>query len=173
MIKDMTFNGRQLIWPGKGTFKATSGLPEHQMPKHQCVKDFGPIPEGNYKVFIADQGTAKDDGTGRCAISPAWGIQTIPRGEAAKYCEPYWANWGFNRARMEPADNATKNRCAPIFRNGFYLHDSTKGYSHGCIEVEGRIFRMLREYNRTSNKSTLLINVTYTPGVSTNGGTKR
>tara|TARA_B100001109_G_scaffold255904_1_gene263100 strand:+ start:29899 stop:30255 length:357 start_codon:yes stop_codon:yes gene_type:complete len=64
------------------------------MPGEQCTPEAGPVPEGQYKVFISDHGIAEDDGRGICALKPSWGIQVIPRGSAAGGCEPYWANWG-------------------------------------------------------------------------------
>lgn len=59
-----------------------------------------------------------------------------------------------------------------LLGGGFYLHDSTKGYSHGCIEVEGRIFPQLRSFNRSTGKASLIIKVSYIKGKETNGGTK-
>jgi len=86
---DLVYDGQILKWPNKGlAFKATSGMSGHQMPDEQCTPDAGPVPEGLYKVFITDQGVAKDDGRGICAISPSWGIQEIPRGVKAGVCEP-------------------------------------------------------------------------------------
>jgi hypothetical protein len=73
---------------------------------------------------------------------------------------------------MEPADVATKNRCSPIMRGGFYLHDSIKSYSHGCIEVEMRLFPLLRAYHKATKKNTLILKVSFVKGRSTNGGTK-
>ncbi|WP_221892335.1 hypothetical protein [Teredinibacter haidensis] len=73
---------------------------------------------------------------------------------------------------MEPADLAAKSKCSPTMRGGFYLHDSTKGYSHGCIEVETRIFPLLRAFNKATNKNTIILKVKYNKGVATNGGTK-
>jgi hypothetical protein len=172
MLSDMNYDGQNISWPGIGTFKATSGLPGSQEPKNICIPDNGPIPEGFYKIYLLDHGAANDDGSGTCNLKPSWGIQHIPRGNAAGVCEPYWANWGSNRARMEPADINTKNLCLPIIRGGFYLHDSTKGYSHGCIEVETRIFPVLRSYHSTTNNSTLILKVEYVKGRQTNGGTK-
>lgn len=167
------YDGQFLKWNDKSlAFKATSGMPGHQMPGEQCLPDAGPVPEGVYKVFIVDQGMAQDDGRGICNIKPSWGIQTIPRGALAGECEPYWANWGTNRARMEPADEKTKKTCAPISRGGFYLHDSVKGYSHGCIEVESRLFTHLREHHKLSKAQTLILQVKYVAGRATNGGTK-
>ena len=172
MLYQMEYDGKKIVWNGRGTFKATSGMPKSQIPSKQCTPDAGPVPEGYYKVYIGNQGEAQDDGRGLCNLKPAWGIQQIPRGTKAGICEPFWANWGVNRARMEPADLLTKNACKPITRGGFYLHDSTKGYSHGCIEVESRIFSLLRTYNKTMKKSTIILKVKYNKGLKTNGGTK-
>jgi hypothetical protein len=171
MFFDMTYDGQNITWPGRGAFKATSGLPGFQLPNNSCVPNSGPIPEGLYKVFISDHGVAQDDGTGYCSLKPSWVIQKIPRGTAAGSCEPYWESWGSNRARMEPADNPTKNRCSPIMRGGFCSHDSTKGYSHGCIEVETKLFPLLRSHHKTTKKNTLVLKVSYVKGRSTNGGT--
>ncbi|MFC4483141.1 tlde1 domain-containing protein [Cupriavidus campinensis] len=170
VIPDMKFDGQVLSWIGSGTFKATTGLAGHQHPNNQCVKDSGPIPEGMYKVLVTDLGVAKDDGTGQCNLSPGWGVQRIPRGADAGMCETYWANWGRNRARLEPADIKTSKACTPK-RAGFYIHDSTKGYSHGCIEVEPRFFAILRA-RATSQRSHFILSVKYVPGRATNGGTR-
>lgn len=67
------------------------------------------------------------------------GLEYHPRGQAAGTCEIYWANWGYNRIRLESADEKTRKACGGK-RGGFYIHDSTKGYSHGCIEVEPVFF---------------------------------
>jgi hypothetical protein len=171
MKVDMSYDGQILTWQGWGKFKATSGLPHLQKPELQCITDAA-IPEGLYKVFLADRGTARDIAPGRCQLQPAWGMQTVPRGLAAGECEKYWAGWGWHRARMEPFDAATKLKCFPV-RGGFFLHDSTKGYSHGCIEVEGRLFSMLENYRRSSKKNTMTIKVAYVKGRPTNGGTKK
>ena len=162
---DLFYDGQFIKWNDKRlVFKATSGMPGHQMPEKQCIPDAGPVPEGLYKVYIVDHGA--------CALKPSWGIQEIPRGAKAGACEPYWANWGKNRARMEPADEPTKKHCAPVSRGGFYLHDSVKGYSHGCIEVDTKIFKHLREYYTAKKKQTVILQVKYIAGRSTNGGTK-
>lgn len=64
MVVDMEFDGQVLAWNGSGRFKATSGLPGHQVPTKQCLKDEGPLPEGIYKVLFTDRGAAKDNGEG-------------------------------------------------------------------------------------------------------------
>ncbi|WP_221892334.1 hypothetical protein [Teredinibacter haidensis] len=83
MHHEMHYDGQSLKWDTRGKFKATSGLPESQLPKNQCVPDSGPIPEGFYKIFLANHGLAKDDGRGLCALKPSWGIQSISSGEEA------------------------------------------------------------------------------------------
>ncbi|NHZ42533.1 tlde1 domain-containing protein [Massilia aquatica] len=171
MVVDMEFDGQVLTWNGSGRFKATSGLPDNQVPKDQCVKDKGPVPEGVYKVLFTDRGAAQDDGTGKCALIPGWGVQTIPRGAQAGSCEKYWANWGRNRAMMIAADPATRNACATE-RSGFYLHDSTKGYSHGCIEVETSFFAALQSRAKSSrSRNYFILKVKYVGNRVTNGGT--
>lgn len=160
MTHDMVYDGQTLDWPGHGKFRATSGLAGLQSPSEFCMKDNGPVPPGLYKLFLADQSAAQDDGRGACALKPAWGRQAVARGAAAGEYEPYWVNWDTRWARMAPADVATRNRCAPI-RGGFYLHDFTKGFNHGCIEVEARIFPLLRTYARSSQRPAMIIKVEY------------
>ncbi|EDU8786708.1 pathogenicity island protein [Salmonella enterica subsp. enterica] len=103
MAVRLTFDGQKLTWPGIGIFKATTGLPDLQWPDKQCVPDAA-IPEGNYKLFIQFQGEAPIRNAADCDLGPSWGWSTIPRGQAAGTCEIYWANWGYNRIRLESAD---------------------------------------------------------------------
>lgn len=138
MAVRLTFDGQKLTWPGIGIFKATTGLPDLQWPDKQCVPDAA-IPEGNYKLFIQFQGEAPIRNAADCDLGPSWGWSTIPRGQAAGTCEIYWANWditvsGWNQ-RMRRPEKPVGGK-----RGGFYIHDSTKGYSHGCIEVEPVFF---------------------------------
>ena len=170
MAAEMLFDGQILDWPNVGSFRATTGLPKYQTPDKQCIADNGPIPEGKYKIFSQNKGWAKDDGTGMCNLSPAWGVQAIPRGAIAGACELYWSQWGHNRARLEAADKKTKAACSPS-RGGFYIHDSTKGFSHGCIEVDTIFFAALASAVKHGER-TFFINVAYVPNRETNGGTR-
>ena len=155
----LTYNGKYLIWMDKNNrdiFHATSGMEKFQKPAFQCEKGTGPIPEGtyylqlrfnpNYEAVVADPQT--------CALKPAKGIQTIPDSDPLKGtadCGPYWDNWGANRVRIDAADHQTRNACNPR-RGGFYLHDSSKGFTHGCIEVEHRFFVKLYEHVQSHPK---------------------
>lgn len=172
MQHHLLYDGQRISW-NTIAFRASSGMPGFQSIAEQCnQRDAGPIPSGFYRVYLTNQGQAKAD-MQTCSLQPAWGIQTIPRGEQAGDCEPYWANWGNNRVRLEPADAQTKGRCVPVMHNGFYIHDSTKGFSHGCIEVEGRFFNLLRNYAKTRSHTRMILKVEYKEGQSTNGGTKQ
>ena len=164
-------------WPGYGDFKATSGMVGWQDPKQQCEPDRGPVPEGSFRLQLTvDKAYAQDDGSGMCDLKPASPMQYIPRGPAAGACEQFWANWGHRRVRLHPADAATRAQCNGG-RSGFYIHDSTKGYSHGCIEIEGAFFNhfiaLVSSQPLKKPKLWLTLSVKYTPGQPTNGGTKK
>lgn len=156
MKPELVYNGKKLTWEGQGVFKATSGMEDAQFSIFQCTPDKGPIPHGEYYLSLKTTGQAKDNGKDTCNLSPSSGVQTIPRGSTAGACEEFWINWGNNRVRLEPANKTTKNICTIMGyktnRGGFYLHDSTKGYSHGCIEIESLFFSKLRAFIKTKKK---------------------
>ncbi|NPU93748.1 MAG: hypothetical protein HPY82_17685 [Gammaproteobacteria bacterium] len=59
MKNELFYDGQFLKWKDKGlVFKITSGTQSNQIPEEQCSPDAGPVPEGNYKVSIVDQGMA-------------------------------------------------------------------------------------------------------------------
>jgi hypothetical protein len=176
---DLVYDGQVVSWSGHGAYKATSGMEGFQMPREQCTANKGPIPTGLYSFgLVEDKKLAQDEGTGICQLRPSPKIQRIPRGAFAADCEPYWAQWGVFRVRLEPLDRATNERCKS-WRGGFYLHDSIKGYSHGCIEVETTFFNELLSYlaamraGRTPRREKLVIEVRYVAERTTNGGTKK
>jgi hypothetical protein len=159
MKDNLFYDGAYLTWNDaydgvSRNWRATSGIVEgatdYRNSQHQCVKDKGPVPEGNYEIEVVMRGMAKADFSTCSLVRPkGGGIQSIPRGADAKRgsndCESYWMNWGINRVQMNPADRTTRNSCSPL-RTGFYIHDSSKGYSHGCIEVEADFFDVLRKF---------------------------
>lgn len=174
---DMLYDGPRLQWHGHGIFRATSGASGSQQADKQCDPQTGPIPEGTYYLWLREDET-RPAPNAECDLGQTWGIQRIPRGKDAGECEPYWAQWGKNRVRLIPRDSVTKRRCA-VQRDGFFIHDSTKGHTHGCIEVEPGFFDVLRHAVATSPRSgadaakRLVLLVSYLPGQSTNGATFR
>lgn len=169
---DMVYNGTTLNWTGNGVYPATSGLSGHQNASEQSHKDEGPIPEGLYSFQLSIAKDATMVGPGKLDVRE--GIEHLPgtwqyRGQT--YVDQAW---GPDRVRLTIVhiDDA-ENR----HRNGFYLHDSRKGYSHGCIEVSPFLFKKLREYvelppAQRGHKSRLYVRVRYpTKGSSTYGGT--
>lgn len=154
MATDMTFNGVLFTWVTNGgkTYRGTSGLPGYQSPKFETVPDNGPIPTGTYRIPIYLNGSAQDDGSATCRLESGWGLQAVPgHGSHQSYdgqdCwDAFWQNWGPHRlqlTRKTGTANAAPNR------SGFYLHDSGKGFSHGCIEIESSFFVDLKNWIRS------------------------
>jgi hypothetical protein len=158
----------------------------------------GPIPEGKYHISLKEDPHIFAIGNGVCALTPSSLIQRIPRGgdprlhnpelyvpsclyprrgqiaydgQYANGCDPYWANWGEHRVRLEPdAETAHRIAIECNSRGGFYLHDSHKGFTHGCIEVEPGFFVRLQHYVRLVKETKMLVIVKYA-GDSTYGNT--
>jgi len=172
---DLLYDGPRLQWPGQGIFRASSGVPTRQSSALQCDPEGGPIPEGSYFVLLGEEPKIPIP-TPDCQIAPAWKVQRIPWGAEAGACAPYWALWGQNRVRLTRVQSSPRRPC-PTPRGGFYIHDSTKGYTHGCIEVEPRFFEVLRHVIGTMHsphgrsRDRLYLWVKYLPGQTTNGGT--
>ncbi len=74
------------------------------------------------------------------------------------------AGWGTWRARLEKVKVNSK-------RNNFYLHNSTKGYTHGCVETCDDLYDRFSKYHQQGLGS-ILVNIRYTTD-STNGGTRQ
>lgn len=173
---DLLYDGPRLQWRGHGIFRATSGRPGRQSSGLQCDTTGGPIPEGRYFLLLREDKTVHSP-TEDCELPPAWHLQAIPSGEQAGACAPVWALWGRNRIRLTRIDPLPK--ACPMPRGGFYIHDSTKGYTHGCIEVEPLFFSVLRHIIAMAGTphgtaiDRLCLLVKYLPGQITNGGTYR
>ncbi len=172
--EDMLYDGDELHWHGVSIYKATSGMAGHQTADQQTVRDHGPIPEGKYWLFIKVAGTARVVNVAAGQLDTNQGIQNLEAmpGPDGKFYEA--PNWGKNRVRLNiiRIDNPKARH-----RNGFYLHDSTKGFTHGCVEVEPRFFVRLREFAKDEaakkkGRKQLIVKVKYPSATeSTNGGT--
>ncbi len=185
---DLFFNGQILLWEtwGKRKYKSSSGLLEtvdgqesgkrdgildYRYAKFSKKKNHGPIPEGIYTFIVKDSKGFPSALWKNCDLASAGrrtGIQTIPRGLEARNrigsedidCERYWVNWGNNRIKIFPSKKTNT-----YGRGGFYLHDSAKGYTHGCIEVDKKFFDDLRLYiHLPKRKEKLVLQVDYKNG---------
>ncbi|HKU43775.1 MAG TPA: hypothetical protein VJR89_36700 [Polyangiales bacterium] len=159
----MLYHGQAVHWRGHGTFRASSGLPQLQHPNQQCTEG-GPVPEGTWSFLTKyDRRPAQLKNDGSCELKPSKLIQDIPSWDPFDPCSNVYEAWGYHRVRLEPHDDRTRLVCKAT-RDGFYLHDSRKGYSHGCIEVEGNFFYELRVYShRPQRADRLIIQVRYFP----------
>ncbi len=164
------YNGSQVnIYKGKYgdishlylSYAGTSGAEGFQSAALQDDADEGPIPEGDYKINLAlsPRRFSQIDPTGQTDQSD--GVERVINGDGSRN-NLMWGRW---RARLN-----RENSTSP--RGNFYLHDSYKGYSHGCIETETIVYYFLL-YLSDAGYSAIKVKVQYSkPNLSTNGGTK-
>ena len=149
-----------------------------QQAKYQRYSDIGPTPEGKYKINLSpdpDRIAEADPHTGALKRNVDGGIERIPDFvENTENPGSRWtyAAWGKNRARLEPIE-VTGATSKDRDLNSFYFHDSEKGYSHGCTEVESALFNKLREYREEGNQSIEVMVHYPNRNHRTNGGTKK
>ncbi|HEY7423655.1 MAG TPA: hypothetical protein VH682_05365 [Gemmataceae bacterium] len=155
---DILYNGKQLHWYGMHLeFPATSGQNDYKRADQEGVKDYGPIPEGWYDFSVqeAKPGKNADDyfsheGVQSFSPSPDWGTQRV-RLHLKRLDEM--------AIRQKVGDQGLK---VAKSRGGFYLHNSHKGYTHGCVEVSDSFFTKLAEYRRKKHhKAHLTLRVHY------------
>ncbi len=170
------------------TYKATSGYrgPDAngktwnlQKAKYQNVRNGGPTPEGKYHVNLEPnpERVAKADiNTGDLLRDPNGGIERIPDFVENPNKQGYgwtYTEWGKHRAYLAP-DKVTGAKNSERDNYSYYLHDSQKGYTHGCTEVETELFDRLNEYRNSGNtKIDVIVNYGNNQNHSTNGGTKK
>lgn len=182
---DLIYTGKWLYWRsslpkhlrdnGPHLFAATSGLSGNQVARDQSKKDVGPVPEGLYilqaSLDDAQRTLESANRLGDAAFSNTrQGVQCLPVGGNG----PVSPSWGTFRVRIEMVKGES------FKRGGFYLHNSRKGYSHGCIEVGSSsrhedFFSSLSVYAQDpQRKRQLSLRVRYAfPDQSTFGSTKR
>lgn len=184
----LEYQGQKLNWYNgaygsksllTASYKATSGLfvdaaHDYRNSRYERLKDKGPLPEGKYWIALLPnpKRIAKaDKNSGEILANKDGGIERIPdifvRADGSTIIYP---GWGKTRARLF-ADKATNT----FGRSNFYLHDSHKGYSHGCIEVEHAFFeKLIAERSTSLHKfSKIALHISYDQkNMSTYGGTR-
>ncbi len=138
--------------PLEGCF-ATSGHQPLQSPKYQHSRS-GPLPEGLWRINLG--------------LDPARVVNTAPDGTSlqgfgVQSLGQVSLDWGTWRARLEKV-SVKNNRT-----NTFYLHNSHKGYTHGCVETCDDLYQRFVDYH-TNGVGYIYVEVRYA-GNSTNGGT--
>ena len=79
---------------------------------------------------------------------------------------------GENRAKLDPIE-VTGAESSERDNDSYYLHDSEKGFTHGCTEVETELFDDLKQYRADGNDNIKVVVSYPNPEHTTNGGTKR
>ena len=155
----LLYNGNFLIWfrdyKEFKRFPATSGQDCYQFARFQKVKDEGPIPEGSYTINLSLKANRFAQVSKDGDIIPGEGIQKIPEISDTNWGYDFTEDWGTMRARLIP-DYIAKNK---YNRGNFYIHNSNKGYSSGCIEsgYKNQLFPMLIEYGKTQPKISVIV----------------
>ncbi|GAA5484539.1 hypothetical protein Hsar01_03783 [Haloferula sargassicola] len=148
---------------------AASGLPGHQRPSEQKNKDEGPAPEGDYNVDLRPDGnrTAKaSKETGQLKMAEGGGVEKIPDSTTTTDGITYnYPGWGKNRALLEPEKGTNTHG-----RSSIYVHDSQKGFSHGCIECKD-LMDHIRKIQEQKKQKDFPVKVNYTDA-TTAGATK-
>lgn len=178
---DMVYRGTFLVWHrslpaalargGPLMFAASSGLSGSQIARFQRDENAGPLPEADYTFTArvdAAQGSVEQANKRGAKALDNWeqGIQFLPIGGNG----PVYRAWGTLRVRLTP-------RGPTHGRGGFFLHNSHKGFSHGCIEVGKTLdgvdfFATLLQYAAQGGRANLTVRVKYPyPDMSTLGAT--
>lgn len=142
-----------------GPYDATSGASGFQKSTKANLKkpDKGPVPEGLYKVNLRLCPTRLVRNSGVNTV-PGHGLEILDWSTIIE------SGWGLWRARLDKSKVKTS-------RDNFYLHNSYKGESHGCIETETELYYDLVKYKYQKN-TFIYVKVKYKlKGGTTNGGT--
>ncbi len=127
----------------------------------------GPLPEGDYSIDLSLDPNRQTEISSNGETIPGKGIQKITYIKGGKEYVRY-PDWGSQRAKLD-ANSSTKLGG----RDGnFYFHNSSKGYTHGCIETETGFFTLLKTLRKT--QATIRVKIQYkSQNSSTNGNTKK
>ena len=168
------------------TFNATSGnivdrkdggQNNYQEARFQNIKDKGPTPEGDYHINLEPDPdrqveTFWNNGNIDFKKREEGGIETLTFPNPTTGTLSYSPAWGMHRAALTP-DNVTGAKDSERDNSSYYFHDSTKGYTHGCTEVDTELFSQLKDYRNAGNTRIDVVVKYNDPHHKTNGGTKK
>ncbi|MEE3486294.1 MAG: RHS repeat-associated core domain-containing protein, partial [Bacteroidales bacterium] len=142
-------------------YKASSGLLACEESNNEDLRNTskqyvpnGPTVEGKYQINLkldpdrmAEPIYLPDDGVD---LKRGSGIEQIPKEVVSASGEDIYTfpGWGKQRAHLDPISVPdVKGRD----EMSFYMHDSSKGFTHGCVEIESSFFDDLRDYRNDNN----------------------
>lgn len=173
------YTGQKLmLWSGKFQdrsrphsleCKASSGFKlygeDHQSAQLQD-QVLGPVPEGHYRVNLSlNPHRWASILLPTKELAAAEGVQRIRESYRGPNGEPLIpTGWGTWRARLDPVKLKIKTT-----RHNFYLHNSKKGFTHGCIETCDALYNIFVQYHN-EGVTAIDVLVNYTTQ-STYGGT--
>lgn len=135
------YTGRHLkVWEGNYPDRsnmlrdcpATSGIAwltadgwnrSYQRREHQNRANIGPVSEGRYFIDLRPDPSRIARTLPNGETVPGAGVEHLPNSAIFDY-----SAWGTWRARLQR--NSRQGN-----RDNFYLHNSHKGYTHGCVET--------------------------------------
>jgi RHS repeat-associated protein len=145
------YNGQKvdddLLKKANKTFEASSGYAtkykDYRKAEKSTIKDRGPTPQGHYSIDLSldPNRTAKSDSEDQ--LVKGEGIQKTGWDEDSE--------WGKRRAHLDPV--AVTDNTQGRDNNSYYLHDSSKGYTHGCTEVQPNVIDDLINRRKELNSS--------------------
>ncbi len=158
---------------------ATSGYHGYRIAGESTKKDPegksvpGPVPQGKWSINLQPDvytRMAKQNTDRTLKPNPQGGMELIPNSRSPdtnRMVQGEW-HWGHMRARLEPQTRKQLHGR----ENNFYIHDSHKGETHGCVETKSEIMEFLLGYR--VNHERIDVDVTYKDAsTSTRGKTER
>ena len=144
---------------------ASSGLPGSQDKSKVGEPDKGPVPPGDYSVnLVPNPARVAPASPVTGELTPGNGMEQIPPSYTTRsgktYTYPGWGSW---RARLNP-----KKGTKTYGRSSFYLHDSNKSYTHGCIETCKDLLDELKKLRAAGDKN-IDVRVDYTDPTTVGG----
>jgi RHS repeat-associated protein len=159
----LLYDGQAISWIERGRtlaiYSGFSGLRDYvngtlvdrRYANYQNTSDWGPIQEGWWKADLTRSTTQPSitvkhptfRNQGKAYMQPGEGMQDIvdrteklPGGYTATYSVK--DTWGTTRVKLTPLSGQT--------RKLQYLHNSQKGFTHGCVECNDALMQRLKVY---------------------------
>ena len=148
-----------------------------QNESYQWVPGGGPTVAGEYELKLGTELEKKAKVKNHDLERANVGIESLKDlpGLTKEENESLLSAWGEHRVRMHPVNVKHPQSKYGVDKRdleSFYFHDSKKGYTSGCHEVESRFFDDLKKYIKSGN-TTIKVMVSYTKDQSTYGGTDK